>query len=366
MGEALNISYKKNGSYCVYIENGYENLPEYINQSLEGAKVKALIITDDNVGPLYLEKVIETIKDNFLEVKSFTVPAGEKSKSLENASKCYTYLKDNDFHRSDVVIALGGGVVGDLSGFVASTYMRGMPFIQLPTSLLAMADSSIGGKCAVDLDSFKNIVGSLYMPTLVYENLATLNTLPKREFACGMSEILKAGLIKNAIFYEWLILNFDSVQENDFETMKKVLFEALSVKQKVVEADPFEKGERMLLNFGHTIGHSIEKSSQFDFNHGESIALGMIAASYISWKRQLLSMEEHYEIRDMFVPFDLPIATDKFDVEAVVRDIKLDKKIINGNLNFVLLKKIGKAVIVNDVTDSELKEAITSLIVELD
>jgi len=337
MGELLNVKHSKTGNYNIIIEKDLSQLTANLEELINNKAVKALIISDTNVSKLYLEEVINTVKDCFSDCFSFVIEAGEASKNLENVKKCYDVLKENDFHRSDMVIALGGGVVGDLSGFVASTYMRGIPFIQMPTSLLAMADSSIGGKCAVDLDGYKNTIGSIYMPVLVYENVSFLNTLPAREFACGMSEILKAGLIKNGPFYEWLINNFDTIMNHDSDSVVYMLKEADEVKRKVVENDPFEHGERMQLNFGHTIGHAIEKSSGFGYNHGESVALGMVAAAYISWKREYLSMEEFYEIRDMFVPFDLPISTDPFDTNQIFDAISMDKKKINGKLNFILL-----------------------------
>lgn len=366
MAELLNVKHKKEGNYNIYIENSLNALPDYINEYTAGKEVKALIISDTNVSKLYLDEVKSKISPCFKTCLSFIIEAGEKSKNLTNVKKCYDFLKSNEFHRSDIIIALGGGVVGDLSGFVASTYMRGIPYIQVPTSLLAMADSSIGGKCAVDLDGYKNTIGSIYMPAMVYENVDFLKTLPEREFACGMAEILKAGLIKNGSFYEWLINNFDVIGEKDSDAIIYMLKEADEVKRRVVENDPFEHGERMHLNFGHTIGHAIEKLSNFKFNHGECVALGMISAAHISWKRNNLSMEEYYEIRDMFVPFNLPISTDSLDVEKIIKTMSLDKKNINGKLNFILLKKIGKSITVNDITEDEIRNAVNELIFEMD
>lgn len=366
MSELLNVKHSKTGNYNIYIESDLSNLAEAIKSVTDGKKGKALIISDTNVAPLYLEKLSATIEDCFSFITSYVIEAGEPSKNYNNAVKCWEHLKENDFHRSDYAIALGGGVVGDLTGFVASTYMRGIGFIQIPTSLLAMADSSIGGKCAVDLDGYKNLVGSMYMPSLVYESVSFLSTLPEREFGCGMAEILKAGLIKNGSFYEWLITNFDSINDKDPDSIIYMLKEACGVKQRVVEKDPYEKGERMHLNFGHTIGHAIEKSAEYEYNHGESVALGMVAAAYISYKREMLSMEEMYEIRDMFVPFGLPISVDHVNNDELFDAIMHDKKKINGLLNFILLKKIGKAVTVSDVTAEEMQDAINFLVVEWD
>ena len=366
MSEELNISYKRSGNYNVVISDSLDAFKDCFEEIFKGQNIKVLIISDTNVAPLYMESVKSMLLGISDMVCEYIIEAGEKSKNSDNALLCLKYLKEHDFHRSDVIIALGGGVVGDLSGYVASVYMRGIKYVQLPTSLLAMADSSIGGKCAIDLDGFKNMIGSVYMPLLVYENLAFLNTLNEREYACGMAEILKAGLIKNGSFYEWLIMNFDRINDKESEALTFMLNEACKIKKKVVEEDPYEEGERMLLNFGHTVGHAIEKCSDFNYNHGESVALGMIAAAYISWKRNLLSMEEFYEIRDMFVPFNLPISVDKLNTDLILNAITYDKKQVNGSLNFILLKKIGKAVIVKDISEDEIKEAAANLVVEWD
>lgn len=362
MSDSLKVKHSHNGEYRIYIENNLDGFTAAVKDVIKEAKPKALILSDSNVSKLYLDDFAKLCGECFSFVDSFIIEAGESSKNYNNAVKCWNILKENDFHRSDYVIALGGGVVGDLTGFIASTYMRGIGFIQVPTSLLAMADSSIGGKVAVDLDGYKNLVGSIYMPSLVYESVSFLKTLPEREFACGMAEILKAGLIKNASFYEWLINNYETINEMDSEAIKYMLREADTVKQKVVEKDPYEKGERMHLNFGHTIGHAIEKSSSFNYNHGECVALGMVCAAYISHKRDMIAVEEFFEIRDLLLPFNLPISIDSYNEEEIFDAIMHDKKNINGKLNFVLLNEIGNAVTVKDVNREEIKEAIDFIV----
>ena len=363
--DPLNISYKNNGSYPVVIENNYGKLAEMISGMFPNLQ-RICIVTDSNVAPLYLDAVRSYVSECAAVVTEYIFDAGESNKTLDTVKGCYDKLLACDFNRRDMIIGLGGGVTGDVAAFIASTYMRGCRFVNLPTSLLAMADSSVGGKCGVDYDKYKNIVGSIYMPSLVYASTDVLQTLPDREFSSGVAEILKAGLIRDANFYEWLIMNFSEIMEKDGEALKYMLSKAVEIKQYYVTKDPFEEGERMILNFGHTIGHALEKHFDFKYLHGECVALGSVAAAYISYKRSMLSTEEFYEIRDMFVPFDLPISLDPFDIESVYSNIGHDKKNTDSGLKFILLKKIGKAVITNDVTEDEIKEALKSLIVEWD
>ena len=273
----------------------------------------------------------------------------------------YRFLIDEKFDRRDLLIALGGGVVGDVTGYVAATYLRGIDFVQIPTTLLAQADSSIGGKTGVDFDGYKNMVGAFYMPKLVYMNISTLKTLDDRQFFSGFAEVMKHGLIKDGRFYEWLLENMYEICDRQVETLLEMVMRSCNIKKLVVEKDPTEKGERALLNFGHTIGHAIEKSRNFTMTHGECVALGCVAAAFISWKHEWLSMEEYYEIRDMFVPFNLPISIDSIDPEEIVKLTKADKKMESGQIKFVLLKKVGKAVIDKTVTDGELLEAVREI-----
>ena len=365
MATDLTITYKNNGSYEVVIEEDYSALKDHIIRLFPGLK-RICIITDSNVGSLYLDKLKSAVSDCCEKICDHTFTAGEQSKNLDTVNSCYEKLLANDFNRRDLVIGLGGGVTGDMAAFVASTYMRGCAFINCPTSLLAMADSSVGGKCGVDYKNYKNLVGSIYMPRLVYAATESLKTLPDREFSSGMAEVLKAGLIKDAAFYEWLITNFDAINDRDADTLKEMLFRSISIKQYYVTKDPFEENERMTLNFGHTIGHAIEKHFDFRYSHGECVALGSVAAAHIAHKRSMLSDEEFYEIRDMFVPFGLPISLDDIDVDKVYSYIGHDKKNTDKGLRFVLLKKIGRAVIVNDVTEEEMKDAMRSLVVKWD
>ena len=251
--------------------------------------------------------------------------------------------------------------MGDVTGYVAATYLRGIRYVQVPTTLLSQADSSIGGKTGVDFDGYKNMVGAFKMPSLVYMNPGALATLEDRQFFSGFAEVMKHGLIRDAAFYEWLIENMYEICERNMDVLQEMLIHSCTIKKYIVEKDPTEQGDRALLNFGHTVGHAIEKAKDFSLLHGECVALGAVAAAYISWKRELLSMEEYYEIRDMFVPFYLPISVDEIDPEEILRLTKSDKKMESGKIRFVLLKKIGKAVTDNTVTDEELLAAIREI-----
>ena len=248
-----------------------------------------------------------------------------------------------------------------MAGFTASTYLRGIDFIQIPTTLLAQCDSSIGGKTGVDLDGYKNMVGAFYMPKLVYMNLSTLKTLDDKQYYNGFAEVMKHGLIKDAIFYEWLIDKMYEIRDRDLETLEEMIIRSNTIKKLVVEKDPTEKGDRALLNFGHTIGHAIEKYMNFTLSHGECVALGCVAAAFISWKHELLTMEEYYEIRDMFVPFCLPISLDNLNEEEVLRLTKSDKKMKDGQIQFILLKRVGKAMKDTSVTDADILAALSEL-----
>ena len=365
--QEINVTLKTdtNKPYNIYIDNSFDELPLKLKE-LYPDKVKACIITDSNVAPLYLEAVKSLINDTFSEVIDFVFDAGEQSKNLETISRAYEKLTDCRFNRKDILLALGGGVVGDMTGFTAASYMRGIDFIQVPTTLLSQVDSSIGGKTGVDFKQYKNMIGAFKMPRLVFVNTDTLSTLPDVQFASGMAEVLKAGLLKDGHFYEWTINNFVEINSKDPETLTNMIRKSIEIKKFVVEKDPYEQGDRALLNLGHTAGHAIEKYMDFKMSHGECVALGTIVAAYISYKREMLTMEDFYEIRDMFVPFNLPISLDEIDADKIVELTKSDKKAEAGFIKFILLKKIGKAVIVKDVTDEEIKNAVSELVVEWD
>ncbi len=358
--ERLPILYNKKPCYDIVFTQSFEDLwPELLTLGCD--KRRICIITDSRVDEFYGQEVFSLLDGKCLKVAKFVFPSGEENKNLDTVRDAYKFLIEEHFDRKDLLIALGGGVVGDTTGFVAATYLRGIDFVQVPTTLLAQADSSIGGKTGVDFDGYKNMVGAFKMPKLVYMNHSVLATLEDRQFFSGFAEIMKHGLIKDANLYEWLIENMYEICERDLDVLQEMLVRSCTVKKLVVEKDPTEQGDRALLNFGHTIGHAVEKAKNFELYHGECVALGAVAAAYISWKRELLSMEEYYEIRDMFVPFYLPISVDGIDPQEILRLTRSDKKMESGKIKFVLLKKIGKAVIDRTVTDEEILAAIEEI-----
>ena len=360
MKEKLTVSCEGKPCYDIVLTIGFEELAGAA-LSVSAPERKICIVTDTNVALLYAAQVKEAFSSAFAQVEVFEFPAGEENKTLANIQTLYAFLIEHHFDRKDMLAALGGGVVGDMTGFAAATYLRGIDFIQIPTTLLAQVDSSIGGKTGVDFDSYKNMVGAFHMPRLVYMNLDTLQTLDARQYYSGFAEIMKHGLIKDAKYYEWLISNMYEICERDPETLLSMIKRSCEIKKEVVENDPTEQGERALLNFGHTIGHAIEKNSGFQMLHGECVALGCVAVAYISWKKELIEMEEYYEIRDMFVPFNLPISADDLDVAKIVALTKSDKKMRGGKIRFVMLDRIGHARIDDTVTDEEMTAAIEEL-----
>lgn len=360
MAQRLPVLYNKKPSYDIVFSKSFEELAAEL-QELGTDKKRLCIVTDSNVDKLYGEELLKLLEGNCVKAVKYVFPAGEENKTLDTVKSVYKFLIEEGFDRKDMLVALGGGVVGDLTGYTAATYLRGIDFIQIPTTLLAQADSSIGGKTGVDFDGYKNMVGAFKMPRLVYMNLAVLKSLDDRQFFAGFSEIMKHGIIKDAIYYEWLIEKMYEICERDLDTLEEMVMRSCNVKKLVVEKDPTEQGDRALLNLGHTIGHAIEKAKNFELYHGECVALGIVAAAYISWKKELLSMDEYYEIRDMFVPFYLPISVDGVDAEEILRLTKSDKKMEAGKIKFVLLKKIGKAVIDTSVTDEEILAAINEI-----
>lgn len=358
--QRLPILFQSKPCYDIIITGDWSVLAEEVTP-FTAPERKICIVTDSTVNGLYSDQVKECLSPLCSQVDVYSFPAGEESKNLNTVKDIYTFLIHKGYQRKDLLVALGGGVVGDTTGYVAATYLRGVDFIQIPTTLLSQTDSSIGGKTGVDFDGYKNMVGAFKMPKLVYINLDTLNTLEDHQYFSGFAEVMKYGLIKDAKFYSWLIENMYEICEKDMEVLETMVFKSCATKKAVVEKDPLEQGDRALLNLGHTIGHAIEKSKNFTLLHGECVALGTVAAAYISWKKDMISMEDFYEIRDMFVPFYLPISVDNLDPQEILKLTKSDKKAEAGTIKFILLNKIGKAVIDKTVTDEEILAAIEEI-----
>lgn len=368
----LSVSYQKKPCYDIVFEHSFDKLPEELQKIFPEEDGESLlkkrnlcVITDRNVDALFGAEIKELLQGVCKELSFYVFSAGEEHKTLETVSDIYRFLIEKKITRKDMLIALGGGVVGDITGFTAASYLRGIDFVQIPTTLLSQVDSSIGGKTGVDFEQYKNMVGAFHMPRLVYTNVSVLKELDERQFASGFAEVMKHGLIKNRKYYEWLLENIYEIDDREADVLQEMIYRSCLIKKKVVEKDPTEQGERALLNFGHTIGHGIEKASNFSLLHGECVALGCIAAADISYKRHLIGEDEYLEIRDMFVPFHLPITLREisFTAQEVVENTKSDKKNASGTLRFILLERLGKAVIEETVTEKELLEAVEDLII---
>ena len=354
----LPISY--NGSHCYNIEIR-DSFEEFYNSLCELSleKKRLCIVADSNVDAIYGAAFFQMLKAKGCpDVYRFTFPAGEENKTLSVIEDMYESLIQWQFDRSDVLIALGGGVTGDMTGYTAATYLRGIRFIQVPTSLLSMVDSSIGGKTGVDFRGYKNMVGAFHQPSLVYVNINVLKTLDKRQYASGMGEILKHGLIKNAPYFYWLKNSEKEIQLLEQDALLQMIFESQMIKKQVVEADPKEKGERAYLNFGHTIGHAIEKASDFTLLHGECVALGMISAAYISFLRGDLSKDDLILIEKVIASYGLPTRLKEIDNEKIIEICQHDKKKDGAVIKFILLKKLGQCYMTADVTGQEISNAL--------
>ena len=308
---------------------------------------RCAVITDANVGRHFAKAALKSLSASGFEPVLITVPAGEKSKRLAMVEKCYDQLAAHRLERKSFIVALGGGVVGDLAGFVAATYLRGIPFVQVPTSLLAQVDSSVGGKTGVNLQAGKNLVGAFYQPRLVLCDLDTLKTLPEREYLSGLAEVIKYGIIYDAILFAQLERNLPKLLQREATTLAAVISRCCEIKAEVVGQDETESGLRAILNFGHTIGHAIENSSGYGkFLHGEAIAIGQVAAAKLSQKVLGLPSGDTERIETLFVRAGLPV---KLKLDAARRKklfaaMLLDKKVSAGEIKFVLAKKIGQVV----------------------
>ena len=341
--------------YQILWEEDFTKLADAVKK-LELSCGKICIVADDTVGNLYGKEVQKALEELDVTVDLYTFPAGEASKNLDTVKKIYEHLILEHFDRKDMLAALGGGVIGDMCGFTAATYLRGIDFIQIPTTLLSQVDSSIGGKTGVDFDAYKNMVGAFHMPRLVYTNLNTLLTLPKEQFSSGMGEVIKHGLIKDASYYQWLKDNRESILKRDLSICEDMVYRSNEIKKQVVENDPTEQGERALLNLGHTVGHAVEKLKNFQLLHGQCVGLGCIAASKISALRGMISEEQVQDIKNTFEAFEMPVTVSGLDWKDVYATTKSDKKMDSGVVKFILLKTVGNAYVDRTVTEEEMKK----------
>ena len=339
----------KDKSYDIEIEKGIlSKVGEKIKSLYNGKKV--FVVTDQTVFDLHSKKLLDSLASAEFETKIEILAPGERTKSLYSLEQIYNSMLDFKLTRSDLVIAFGGGVIGDLCGFAASTYLRGVRFVQIPTTLLSQTDSSVGGKVAVNLERGKNLVGSFYQPKAVYIDTALLDTLDDKTFADGMAEVIKYACIKDADLFELIAQN--SSRKAISKYIDDVVFKCCDIKRAIVENDEFDTGERMLLNFGHTIGHAIEKYHNYDkYTHGMGVSAGMCMITEIAEEANLTEKGTKEKIKTVVEGFGLPSSVDFENSTAILDTVKLDKKNIDGCLNVVLLNKIGDSYIYKTTAD---------------
>src|SRR5580704_10099899 len=321
---------------------------------------RGVIITDTNVEPLYAGALCDALGKGGFAAEVLSVPAGEASKSLRQANRLFEKLPALGLDRHSFLIALGGGVVGDLAGYVAACYLRGIALVQIPTSLLAQVDSSVGGKTGVNLPQGKNLVGAFYQPKLVLADTDTLGTLPERELRSGFAEVIKHGAIRDMAFFEWLEHEYKRVLALDPEAVAHVVRRCCEIKAEVVSADERESGLRAILNFGHTVGHAMETLSDYTgLLHGEAISMGMCAGTQLSLMHGGFNETEAKRLRGLIAASGLPTRLGRtFRPGELLEATRLDKKAREGKLRFVLLKRLGEAFVSNAVTDADLKEVV--------
>lgn len=361
MGKKITVHYEGKPLYDITLATDFNGLPAIL-QELDLSGRKLCIVTDSHVEALYAKQVQELVEHTASTVCRFCFPAGEASKTLEVIEDLYEVLIQAHFDRKDVLLALGGGVVGDMTGYAAANYLRGIRVIQIPTSLLAMVDSSIGGKTGVDFRGYKNMIGAFHQPSAVYMNLSALQSLTDEQYYSGFGEIVKHGLIKDMAYFHLVEANREALRKRDLSALEEVIYGSCQIKRHVVEHDPKEQGERALLNFGHTLGHAIEKLKNFELLHGECVSIGMVAAATLSRMRGLIREEEYAVIVSTLQDLQLPVKTDGIDAKEIIQVTKSDKKMDAKQIRFILLQAMGEAVITTDVTDAEMEEALQAVL----
>ncbi|MGC2167357.1 MAG: 3-dehydroquinate synthase [Gallionella sp.] len=346
-------------SYPIHIGNGLLDQPELLDTHIPRKRVA--IVTNTTVAPLYLNR----LKQNLIRIgvvsTEVILPDGEAYKNGDTLNQIYDALLTNRCERSTPLLALGGGVVGDMAGYAAATYLRGVPFIQIPTTLLAQVDSSVGGKTGINHPLGKNMIGAFYQPQVVLADTDTLSTLPDKELSAGLAEVIKYGLIRDLPFLEWLEENIEELLRRDRTALQYAIARSCQNKSEVVAADERESGERALLNLGHTFGHAIESGMGYgNWLHGEGVAAGTVMAADLSQRLGWISTDDVKRIRRLFDLARLPTVAPDLGAEAYLEFMELDKKVEGGKLRFVLLRKIGHAAVKADVPPDLLTQTLAA------
>jgi len=355
----LNVALSER-AYDIHIGPGLLGRPDLFKGKLASPKVA--IVTNTVVGPLYLAQVVTTLRAAGAQITTITLPDGESNKNWQTLNEVFDVLLAEHCDRATTIVALGGGVTGDLAGFAAASYQRGVPFIQIPTTLLAQVDSSVGGKTGINHPRGKNMVGAFWQPQLVLADTDTLATLPDRELSAGLAEVIKYGLIRDLPFFEWLEANIDRLRARDAEALTYAIERSCANKAEVVAADERETakdGGRALLNLGHTFGHAIETGVGYgEWLHGEAVAVGMAMAADLSLRLRWLTDQDVSRVRNLLARAALPANGPALPVDRYLELMAHDKKVSNGRLRLVLLKRLGDAVTTADVPSELISKTI--------
>lgn len=336
------------------------NLGDYMAELDIGKKV--LIISNPLVDSLYGQEVAEAIAEGGFAVQKALIPDGEKYKSLETAQNLYDEAVAAGLDRTSSIVALGGGVVGDIAGFIAASFMRGINFIQVPTTVLAQVDSSVGGKVAVNHPQGKNLIGDFYQPQLVVADKKVLHTLEERELKAGLAEVIKYGVIWDEEFFSFLADNRAEIMELETKAVIKAVKTSCQIKAEVVEVDETEQGLRAILNYGHTIGHALEAVTNYDYyRHGEAVAIGMAAAARIAHKLEMITAKEVTQQERLIADFGLPTKFQDLDHDQIIEALSKDKKVQDGIVRFILAERIGKVEIIPDIPEEIIREVLKEI-----
>ncbi len=347
-------------TYPIHVGSGLIGRPDLIQPHL--ARGQVAVITNTTVAPLYLDRLARPLSQAGVEVIPIVVPDGEAHKNWDTANRVFDSLLERRCGRDTTLLALGGGVVGDLAGFAAAVYQRGVPYIQIPTTLLAQVDSSVGGKTAINHPLGKNMIGAFHQPQLVLADMDTLVTLPARELRAGLAEVIKHGLISDPDFLTWLEANIERLLALDRESLARAVVRSVEIKAEIVARDERESGERALLNFGHTFGHAIETGLGYgEWLHGEAVAAGMSMAAELSWRLGCLSRADMERIRTLLQRAGLPVQPPGFEPARFLQLMSVDKKAKAGRLRFIVLERIGAARVRDDVPSAVLDQTLAGL-----
>ncbi|MDR3629412.1 MAG: 3-dehydroquinate synthase [Desulfocapsaceae bacterium] len=345
-------------SYPIFIEEG---CLQRVGPDLAERKIanRYCVVADNYVAELYGDRLMGSLADAGLPAELITFPRGEANKTLQTVGALASRMAGKGFGRKDGLLALGGGVTGDITGFLAASYMRGIPFIQIPTTLLAQVDSSVGGKTGVDIPEGKNLIGAFYQPKAVYIDMQVLSSLPREELLNGLAEVIKYAVIRSEEFFDFLQRHHEKILNLDVAVMEEMIHTCCSIKAEIVAADEREADFRRVLNFGHTIGHAVEAASAFAIPHGYAVAIGMVAVSRIAMAKGLLAEEEFSLIRSIIQKFGLPTEIPgDLSRDAIKSYLLTDKKTVSGRVYFVLPTSMDRIIITDEVTDQQIDNAL--------